>query len=146
MPERIDQPIRQLAIRDPFSMARGIRSRLPRVTGGSVFPKPYATDCKKCNESRICLWWNDGLQQVWRRPGKHSKLTHFAERQTDPTPGIMVSGGIMFDHREPLVHIDGCLTAKHCVTQVVEPVVLSLLQGALNTVFQQNNNMSYVER
>lgn len=28
---------------------------------------------------------------------------------------------IMFDHRTPLVHIDGSLTADRYITQVVEP-------------------------
>ncbi|GFU28357.1 transposable element Tcb1 transposase [Trichonephila clavipes] len=65
------------------------------------------------------------------------RSTYFAERQTGPTTDSMVWGGIMFDHRKPLVHIDGHLKADRYVTQVVESIVLPLLQGSPNTVFQQ---------
>ena len=70
--------------------------------------------------------------------GYGDEPAHFADRHTGPSPGIMVWGGIMFDHRTPLVLVDGSLTTDRYVTQVVEPVVLSLLQGTPNTVFQQH--------
>ncbi|GFV95031.1 transposable element Tcb1 transposase [Trichonephila clavipes] len=54
--------------------------------------------------------------------------------------------GLIFDHRTPLVHIDGCLTADRYVTQNVEPVVPALLQGAPNTVFQKDNSRPHVKR
>ncbi|GFU15204.1 urease accessory protein F [Trichonephila clavipes] len=88
------------------------------------------------DESRFCLWSNDSRPRVWRPPGERYAPTRFAERQTDPTPGIMVWS--LISHRMPLVLIDGRLTADRYVTQVVEPVVLPLLQGAPNTVFQQD--------
>ncbi|GFU85021.1 hypothetical protein TNCV_1552852 [Trichonephila clavipes] len=51
----------------------------------------------------------------------------------------MVWDGVMFDHRTPLVHIDGCLTEGRCVT-LVEPIVLPLLQDAPHTVFDTDND------
>ncbi|GFW94440.1 hypothetical protein TNCV_2701611 [Trichonephila clavipes] len=46
--------------------------------------------------------------------------------------------GIMFDHRTPLAYIDGLLTVDRYVTQVVDPVFLSLSQSASNMLFQQD--------
>ncbi|GFW70030.1 hypothetical protein TNCV_1404831 [Trichonephila clavipes] len=65
------------------------------------------------------------------------------ERQTGPTLDIIVRGGIMFDHRTSLVHKDGRLATDLYITQVVEPVVFSLLQGVPTTVFQQDKARSY---
>ncbi|GFV15010.1 uncharacterized protein TNCV_319781 [Trichonephila clavipes] len=52
----------------------------------------------------------------------------------------------MLDHKMPLVHTDGRLTAVHYVAQVVEPVVLPLLQVAPKTVLQQDNSRPHVAR
>ena len=51
----------------------------------------------------------------------------------------MIWGGSIFDHRTPLVHIEGNLTADCYVIHVVKLVVLSLLQDATNTALQQDN-------
>ncbi|GFW20975.1 hypothetical protein TNCV_1714821 [Trichonephila clavipes] len=56
--------------------------------------------------------------------------------QTDHTPAIM--GCHMIDYKPPLVHIEGRLTVNRYVTQVAEPVVRRLLQGAPKTVFQHD--------
>ncbi|GFW49198.1 hypothetical protein TNCV_3057081 [Trichonephila clavipes] len=74
------------------------------------------------------------------------KPTHFTKGQTGPTTGIMVWGGIMFDHRSPLVHIDGHFTADRNAIQVGEPVVLPLMQGAPYMIFQQVNVRPHVAR
>ncbi|PRD25578.1 UNVERIFIED_CONTAM: hypothetical protein NCL1_40522 [Trichonephila clavipes] len=58
----------------------------------------------------------------------------------------MVWGDTMFDHRIPLVHIDGRLTADRYITLVMEPVVLPLLHCASNTVFQLDNARPHVAR
>ncbi|GFS57498.1 hypothetical protein TNCV_1401691 [Trichonephila clavipes] len=51
--------------------------------------------------------------------------------------------GIIFNHRISLILID-CRLTLATVTQVVEPVVLPLLQGAPNTIFQQDNARQHV--
>ncbi|GFW85244.1 putative RNA-directed DNA polymerase from transposon BS [Trichonephila clavipes] len=78
----------------------------------------------------VSVWRNDGHRRVWRQSGERYESTLFAEHQPSPTKRVMVSVGKMFDHRTPLVRINGSLTAECYVTQVVEPVVLPLLQGA----------------
>ncbi|GFT60886.1 hypothetical protein TNCV_3616081 [Trichonephila clavipes] len=50
----------------------------------------------------------------------------------------------MFDHRKPLINIDGRLTTNRYVTLVVELVVLPLLQGSPNMVFQQGNARPHI--
>lgn len=75
---------------------------------------------------------------------KHHKLEHFAGCQPIPTPDITVWDGIMFDHRMFLVYIDGLLTADCYPIQIVELVVLPLLQGAKNSVVQQDNAGTHV--
>ncbi|GFW78003.1 transposable element Tcb1 transposase [Trichonephila clavipes] len=70
--------------------------------------------------------------------------THFDKRQTNPTSDIVLWGGIVFDNRMSLIHTDDHLTADGYFTQVFMPVVLFLLQGAHNTVFQQDNTLLQV--
>ncbi|GFU27899.1 transposable element Tcb1 transposase [Trichonephila clavipes] len=64
----------------------------------------------------------------------------------EPTSDILVWSGIMFDHRMPLVHIDGRSTAECYITQVMEPIVLLLSLGTPNMVFQQDNYRPPVTR
>ncbi|GFX69281.1 hypothetical protein TNCV_3564571 [Trichonephila clavipes] len=72
---------------------------------------------------------------------KRYEPTHFVERQT---VSIMVWGGVMFDHRVPVVvYTDLRLTAD-CKAQFGKPVVLPLLQDTRSTVFRQDNAKSHV--
>ncbi|GFY17840.1 transposable element Tc1 transposase [Trichonephila clavipes] len=89
------------------------------------------------DEYRFCLWKNDGRRRVWRPPGERDEPNPFCECQTGPTQFIMVWGSMTFDTRTPLMHSDKCLNADYYVTQIVEPPVLPLMQGASNMVFQQ---------
>lgn len=98
------------------------------------------------DESRFCLWRNDGRGHVWRLPGERYLPAHIVDRHTGPTPGFMVWGGIMFGQRTTLVHITGSLTSGRYVTQVVMPVVRPLVQAAAGTLFQQDNARPHVAR
>ncbi|GFV07235.1 hypothetical protein TNCV_1312331 [Trichonephila clavipes] len=83
---------------------------------------------------------NDDHQRIRQQPGERYEPTRFAELPTSPTPSNM------FDHCTPLVHIGGHLTVNHYVSQVVEPVVLPLLYGALNIEFHQDDSRPHVAR
>ncbi|GFW23832.1 ovostatin [Trichonephila clavipes] len=87
--------------------------------------------------------WNDAHRWVWRRPRERFKTTQFAECQTGPTPGIAVQGGIMFDHRTSLVHIDDRLTMNHCVTQVVVTAFCARIFH--KATFQEWENFLYID-
>ncbi|GFX85405.1 hypothetical protein TNCV_3715791 [Trichonephila clavipes] len=116
---------------------------MPSVVGLIlIVSRPLGHRVLFMDESRFCLWMNDG-----HSPKERYELTHFTERQTGPTRGIIVWSGIICDRRMALVHIEGRFTADRYVAQVVEPVVLPLLlQGAINMVFQQDNDRPPVAR
>ncbi|GFV99124.1 transposable element Tcb1 transposase [Trichonephila clavipes] len=58
----------------------------------------------------------------------------------------MVWGGIGYHSRTPLVRIAGTLNSQCYLSEVLEPVVLSYLQGLATAIFQQDNARSHVAR
>ncbi|GFT15453.1 transposable element Tcb1 transposase [Trichonephila clavipes] len=81
------------------------------------------------DESRICLEYHDGRIRVWRHRGERMLNSCVIHRHTDPTPGIMVWGGIGYTSRTPLVRIAGTLNSQVNISKVLEPVVIFYLQG-----------------
>ncbi|GFX10075.1 transposable element Tcb1 transposase [Trichonephila clavipes] len=59
------------------------------------------------DESRICLQHHDGRIRVWRHRGERMLNSCVMHRNTGPSPGIMVWGGIRYHSRTPLVRIAG---------------------------------------
>ncbi|GFT62484.1 hypothetical protein TNCV_4600851 [Trichonephila clavipes] len=121
---RTDWRIRQLTIQDTFSIA----SHTPKLVDSWNRCPPKT--CARYYMKYSYVDRNESRQRVWQRPGKHFEPSHFPERQANRTPGVMVWGGIMFDHMASLVETDGRLTADYYVTQVVKPVALPLVQNA----------------
>ncbi|GFV35791.1 uncharacterized protein TNCV_913811 [Trichonephila clavipes] len=70
----------------------------------------------------------------------------FMHRHTNSELGIMVWGGIGYQSRSPLVRIVGTLNRQSYISEVLEPVVLSYLQGLASTIFQQDNARPHVAR
>ncbi|GFW88384.1 transposable element Tcb1 transposase [Trichonephila clavipes] len=58
---------------------------------------------------------------------------------TGPAPSIMLWGGIGYHSRTPLVRIAGTLNSQRYISELLEPVVLSYLQGLPTAIFQQDN-------
>ncbi|GFV56623.1 transposable element Tcb1 transposase [Trichonephila clavipes] len=58
----------------------------------------------------------------------------------------MVCGGFGYHFRSPLVRIAGTLNIQRYISEVVEPVVLSYLQGLATAIFQQDNARPHVAR
>ncbi|GFV59566.1 transposable element Tcb1 transposase [Trichonephila clavipes] len=65
---------------------------------------------------------------------------------TGPAPGIMVWCGIGYHSRTPLARIAGILKSQHCISEVLEPVVLPYLQGLATVIFQQDKARPQVAR
>ncbi|GFW95970.1 transposable element Tcb1 transposase [Trichonephila clavipes] len=65
---------------------------------------------------------------------------------TGPAPGIMVWGGIGYHSRTSLVRIAGILNSQRYISEVLEPVVLSYLQGLATAIFQQDNARPHLTR
>ncbi|GFS72723.1 transposable element Tcb1 transposase [Trichonephila clavipes] len=98
------------------------------------------------DEARICLQHHDDRIRVWSHRGEkmlNSCVMHFP---TGPAPGIMVWGGIGYHSRTPLVRIAGTLNSQRYIAEVLEPVVLSYLQGLATAIFQHDNARPHVAR
>ncbi|GFV04863.1 transposable element Tcb1 transposase [Trichonephila clavipes] len=67
-------------------------------------------------------------------------------RHIGPALGIMVSGGIGYHSRTPLICIAGTLISQRYISEVLEPVVFPYLQGLVAAIFQQDNARPYVAR
>lgn len=98
------------------------------------------------DESRFCMQHHDGRIRVWRHRGERMLNSCIMHRHTGPAPGIMVWGGIGYLSRTPLVRIAGTLTSQRYISEVLEPVVLSYLQGLPTAIFQQDNARPHVAR
>ncbi|GFV45960.1 transposable element Tcb1 transposase [Trichonephila clavipes] len=91
------------------------------------------------DESRICLQHHDDRIRVWRHRGGTMLNSCVMHRHTGPASGIMVWGGIGYHSRTPLVRIAGTLNSQRNISEVLEPDVLSYLQGLATSMFQQDN-------
>ncbi|GFW45385.1 transposable element Tcb1 transposase [Trichonephila clavipes] len=98
------------------------------------------------DESRICLQHHDGRIRVWRHRGERMLNSCVMHRQTGPAPGIMEWGSIGYHSRTPLVRIAGTLNSQRYISEVLEPVVFSYLQGLAIAIFQQENARPHVAR
>ncbi|GBO19986.1 Transposable element Tc1 transposase, partial [Araneus ventricosus] len=91
------------------------------------------------DESRFCLGANDGRVLVRRRPGECLQPTCLWPRHTEPSPGVMLWGAIVYDSRSTLVIIPRTLTANLYVSLAIQPVVLPFMDSIQGGVFLQDN-------
>ncbi|GFV90712.1 transposable element Tcb1 transposase [Trichonephila clavipes] len=91
------------------------------------------------NELRICLQHHGVRIRVWRHRGERMLNSCVMHCHIGPAPCIRVRCGIGYPFRPPLVRIAGYLNSQHCISEVLEPVVLPYLQGLATAIFQQNN-------
>ncbi|UYV72747.1 CCRN4L [Cordylochernes scorpioides] len=89
---------------------------------------------------------NSRRVRVWRRRGERSNPAAIVERPTVRQRGIMVWGAIAYDSRSPLLRIQGTMTAKRYVDDVLRPVTLPYLQGVPNALYQQDNARPHTAR
>ncbi|GFS94352.1 transposable element Tcb1 transposase [Trichonephila clavipes] len=98
------------------------------------------------DESCIYLQLQGGRIRVWRHRGEMMLNSCVMHRHTGPAPSIMVWGGIGYHPRIPLVRIVGTLNRQRYISEVLEPVILSYLQGLAPAIFQQDNARPHVAR
>ncbi|PRD26952.1 UNVERIFIED_CONTAM: hypothetical protein NCL1_36684 [Trichonephila clavipes] len=98
------------------------------------------------DESRICLQHRDGQIPVWSHRGERMLNSCVMHRHTGHAPGIMVRGGIGYHSRTVLVRIAGTLNSLRYIFKVLEPFVLSYLQGLATAIFQEDNAQPLVAR
>ncbi|GFV30851.1 transposable element Tcb2 transposase [Trichonephila clavipes] len=98
------------------------------------------------DESRFSLSADDHRTRVWRRTGQRSDPAFIVERHTAISQGVTVWGAISWDTRSSLVVLQGILTARRYVDDILTPIVLPMLSSRPGAIYQQNNARPHTAR
>ncbi|GFX23645.1 HTH_Tnp_Tc3_2 domain-containing protein [Trichonephila clavipes] len=88
---------------------------------------------------RFSLSPDDHRTRVWRRTGQRSDPAFIVERHTAISQGVTVWGAISWDTRSSLVVLQGTLTARRYVDDILTPIVLPMLSSRPGAIYQQDN-------
>ncbi|GFV16503.1 transposable element Tcb2 transposase [Trichonephila clavipes] len=131
--------------RHPVPSRETIRRRLTEAVS-TGFCRPRATwsvtDWRRVifsDESRFSLSADDHRTRVWRRTGQRSDPAFIVERHTAISRGVTVWGAISWDTRSSLVVLQGTLTARRYVDDILTPIVLPMLSSRPGAIYQQDN-------
>ncbi|GFX98844.1 transposable element Tc1 transposase [Trichonephila clavipes] len=98
------------------------------------------------DESRFSLSDDDHRTRVWRRTGQRSDPAFIVERHTAISQGVTVWGAISWDTRSSLVVLQGTLTARRFVDDILTPIVLPMLSSRPGAIYQQDNARPHTAR
>ncbi|GFW49907.1 transposable element Tcb2 transposase [Trichonephila clavipes] len=98
------------------------------------------------NESRFSLSADDHRTRVWRRTGQRSDPAFIVERHTAISQGVTVWGAISWDTRSSLVVLQGTLSARRYVDDILTPIVLPMLSSRPGAIYQQDNARPHTAR
>ncbi|GFV01374.1 HTH_Tnp_Tc3_2 domain-containing protein [Trichonephila clavipes] len=98
------------------------------------------------DESRFSLSADDHRTRVWRRTGQRSDPAFIVERHTAISQGVTVWGAISWDTRSSLVFLQGTLTARRYVDDILTPIVLPMLSSHPGAIYQQDNARPHTAR
>lgn len=99
------------------------------------------------DESRFCLYHNDGRQRVWRRRGERHVECCVRQHDRWGGTGVMVWAGMSTNSRTPLVIIDGNLTARRYIDEVLETTYLPFrTEHPEIRILQQDNARPHTAR
>ncbi|GFV44352.1 transposable element Tcb2 transposase [Trichonephila clavipes] len=98
------------------------------------------------DESRFSLSADDHRTRVWRRTGQRSDPAFIVERHTAISQGVTVWGAISWDTRSSLVLLQGTLTARRYVDDILTPIVLPMLSSRPGAIYQQDNARPHTAR
>ncbi|GFV59337.1 transposable element Tcb1 transposase [Trichonephila clavipes] len=98
------------------------------------------------DESRFSLSADDHRTRVWRRTGQRSDPAFIVERHTAISQGVTVWGAISWDTRSALVVLQGTLTARRYVDDILTPIVLPMLSSRPGAIYQQDNARPHTAR
>ncbi|GFU25442.1 HTH_Tnp_Tc3_2 domain-containing protein [Trichonephila clavipes] len=154
--DREDRAIRRVATSAPTTSLASIQrhlppSRHPAVSTGFL-PTSAAwsvTDWRRVifsDESRFSLSADDHRTRVWRRTGQRSDPAFIVERHTAISQGVTVWGAISWDTRSSLVVLQGTLTARRYVDDILTPIVLPMLSSRPGAIYQQDNARPHTAR
>ncbi|GFW00143.1 HTH_Tnp_Tc3_2 domain-containing protein [Trichonephila clavipes] len=138
--------------RHPVPSRETIRRRLTEAVS-TGFCRPRATwsvtDWRRVifsDESRFSLSADDHRTRVWRRTGQRSDPAFIVERHTAISQGVTVWGAISWDTRSSLVVLQGTLTARRYVDDILTPIVLPMLSSRSGAIYQQDNARPHTAR
>ncbi|GFV38395.1 transposable element Tcb2 transposase [Trichonephila clavipes] len=138
--------------RHPVPSRETIRRRLTEAVS-TGFCRPRATwsvtDWRRVifsDESRFSLSADDHRTRVWRRTGQRSDPAFIVERHTAISQGVTVWGAISWDTRSSLVVLQGTLTARRYVDDILTPIVLPMLSSRPGAIYQQDNARPHTAR
>ncbi|GFU71795.1 HTH_Tnp_Tc3_2 domain-containing protein [Trichonephila clavipes] len=98
------------------------------------------------DESRFSLSADDHRTRVWRRTGQRSDPAFIVERHTAISQGVTVWGAISWDTRSSLGVLQGTLTARRYVDDILTPIVLPMLSSRPGAIYQQDNVRPHTAR
>jgi transposase len=101
------------------------------------------------DESRFCVSHVDGRVRCYRRVGERYQDACVVQRDRYGGPSVMVWAAMNANFRSPLVQINGTLTAKGYVNDVLQPHLVPLLTqhgGVARFVFQHDNATPHTAR
>ncbi|GFV55759.1 HTH_Tnp_Tc3_2 domain-containing protein [Trichonephila clavipes] len=139
--------------RHPVPSRETIRRRLTEAVSTGFFADLEATwsvtDWRRVifsDESRFSLSADDHRTRVWRRTGQRSDAAFIVERHTAISLGVTVWGAISWDTRSSLVVLQGTLTARRYVDDILTPIVLPMLSSRPGAIYQQDNARPHTAR
>ncbi|GFW13623.1 transposable element Tc1 transposase [Trichonephila clavipes] len=92
------------------------------------------------DESRFSLSADDHRTRVWRRTGERSDPAFIVERHTNFTKQCGENT------RSSLVLLQGTLTARRYVDDILTPIVLPMLSSRPGAIYQQDNARPHTAR
>ncbi|GFU84944.1 HTH_Tnp_Tc3_2 domain-containing protein [Trichonephila clavipes] len=84
--------------------------------------------------------------RVWRRTGQRSDPAFIVERHTAISQGVTVWGAISWDTRSSLLVLQGTLTARRYVDDILTPIELPMLSSRPGAIYQQDNARPHTAR
>ncbi|GFX49393.1 transposable element Tcb2 transposase [Trichonephila clavipes] len=150
--DREDRAIRRVATSAPTTSLASIQrhlppSRHPAVSTGFLPTSATwsVTDWRRVifsDESRFSLSADD--HRTWRRTGQRSDPAFIVERHTAISQGVTVCGSNFL--RSSLVVLQGTLTARRFVDDILTPIVLPMLSSHPGAIYQQDNARPHTAR
>ncbi|GFX72045.1 transposable element Tcb2 transposase [Trichonephila clavipes] len=133
------------------AIKRNHKETTDRMSTGFCRPRATwsVTDWRRVifsDESRFSLGADAHRTRVWRRTGQRSDPAFIVERHTAISQGVTVWGAISWDTRSSLVVLQGTLTARRYVDDILTPIVLPMLSSHPGAIYQQDNARPHTAR
>ncbi|GFW65763.1 DDE_3 domain-containing protein [Trichonephila clavipes] len=137
--------------RSDMVVARCWQQWITEVSTGFCRPRATwsVTDWRRVifsDESRFSFSADYHRTRVWRCTGQRSDPAFIVERHTAISQGVTVWRAISWDTRSSLVVLQGTLTARRYVDDILTPIVLPMLSSRPGVIYQQDNARPHTAR